>query len=156
MDAIELLLKEHEIHRKLLLEVDSDLGIFPLLRQEVIHHINMEEEVFYPNLLTVKVLEAPVKEAWEEHSILMHLIQEMDELLPRSSDWNAKFEVFKKIMLTHLEEEEVNLFPKIKSLAPVGFLLTVADKMLNHKKKTDPEEIIYPTETSDPGTMPEV
>lgn len=144
MNAIALLLKEHESHRRLLNKIEEDHNVFASFREEVIHHVNMEEDVLYPNLLKVKNLEAIVLEAWEEHSLLMQLFQETDALPAGGKEWLAKVAVLKKLMLLHLENEEENLFPKITKLASPDFLEQVGREMLSHKKQMDPEEILYP------------
>ena len=126
----------------------EDSAIFSIFRDEVIHHVNMEEDVLYPNLLKVKNLESIVLEAWEEHSLLMQVFQEMDPIPNGSKEWSAKFEVLKKLMLMHLENEEINLFPKISALASPEFLDEVGKEMISHKKHTDPEEVLYPKNKS--------
>lgn len=144
MDAIELLLKEHDSHRKLMDEVEEDHALFQKLKDEFVHHVNMEEAVLYPNLLRVPELEAIVREAWEEHSLCMQLLQEMDEEGISDKLWESKFSVFRKLALTHLEEEETKLFPRLREMASKEFLLEVGRQMIHQKSSTSTEEILYP------------
>lgn len=144
MDAIEKLLAEHVSHRKLMDDIEMDRSLYSTLRDEFVHHVNMEEAVFYPNLLRVPELEAIVREAWEEHSLCMQLLQEMDELELDSKMWESKYAVFKKLALTHLDEEETNLFPRVREMASKEFLLEVGKQMMIQKASTSTEEILYP------------
>lgn len=149
MNAIDLLLDEHRTHRERLDEIETEREAFNEFREEFIHHVNMEEAILYPNLLKIPSLKAIVHMAWEEHSICMQLIQEMDQAKVGSPAWEAKFSVLKKLVLDHLDEEEKELFPKIKELASEEFLQDVGEQMLVQKVFTPTEEIIYP---EDPGS----
>ncbi len=149
MNAINYLLEEHRTHREGLEAVETDTNAFSALRDEFIHHVNMEEVILYPNLLKVPELEAIVRLAWEEHNLCMQLIQEMDNVESGSPAWKAKFKLFKKLVLDHLDEEETELFPKIRKLASEEFLRDVGQQMIVQKTFTDTEEIIYP---DDPGS----
>jgi len=144
MNAIDFLLNEHTTHRELLDQVEQDPSTWDVLRKEIIHHVNIEEAILYPNLLKVKVLENIVREAWEEHSLCMQLVQEMDDPEISAESWSAKFKTLKKLLLSHLDDEEERLFPKIRSLASEEFLNDVGEQMVVHKVATPTENIIYP------------
>lgn len=144
MNALAFLILEHDSHKKLLRQIQDESSLFSRLREEIIHHVNMEEAVFYPNLLRLPALEKIVREAWEEHNLIMQLIQEMDNLPEGSEKWMAKLDVLGKILLMHIEEEEEKLFPKIRSLASTEFLCDVGEQMAVQKTFTPTEEIIYP------------
>lgn len=146
MNALDLLVLEHERHKRLLHEVSTDPGVFSRLREEIIHHVNMEEAVFYPNLLRVQELDKTVREAWEEHNLIMQLVQEMDRLEIGITEWKAKLEVLKKLLLLHIDEEENKLFPAIRQLASEEFLSDVGEQMEVQKTFTPTEDIIYPDE----------
>jgi iron-sulfur cluster repair protein YtfE (RIC family) len=144
MNAIDYLLLEHENHRRQLKQIDQDKSIYSSFRHELIHHVNMEEKVLYPNLLRIEQLQKVVREAWEEHTVCMQLVQELDEIRIDSKEWDAKFSTLKKILLLHLTEEEERLFPQIRQLATEEFLSEVGKQMKIQKKYTPTEEIIYP------------
>lgn len=144
MNAIEFLLKEHDSHRKLLEQIENDKTLFPVLKDEFVHHVNIEEAILYPNLLRVPELEAIVREAWEEHSICMQLMQEMDDPELSEKLWDSKFSVFKKLTLTHLDDEEVKLFPRIREMASNEFLMEVGNQMVIQKSSISTNDILYP------------
>ena len=144
MDAIAYLIEDHDRHRKLLSLTEKDHSKFSELKDDFVHHVNIEEAVFYPNLLKVPELESIVREAWEEHSLCMQLIQEMDGPQISKKMWESKFAVFKKLSLSHLEHEETELFPRIRKLASEEFLLEVGHQMLIQKHAVATDDILYP------------
>ena len=146
MNALKYLILDHNNHKKLLTLIDQDSALYPKLRAEIIHHVNMEEAVFYPNLLRLQVLEKTVREAWEEHNLIMQLLQEMDLLEVSSKKFKAKFQVLKKLLLLHIEEEENKLFPTIERLASEEFLADVGEQMQVQKESVEPDEVLYPDE----------
>ena len=146
MDAIEYLISEHVSHRELLEKIDSKNDLYQSFRKELIHHVNMEEAVLYPNLLKVPDLEPAIREAWEEHNLCMQLIQELDDPELQPKEWLAKFTTLKKLLLIHLDDEEVQLFPKIQERASKAFLNEVYQQMIIQKTTVPTEEIIYPEE----------
>lgn len=146
MNAIDYLIEEHISHRNLLDNIEDDNSLYPKFRKEFIHHVNMEEVILYPGLLKVPELEMIVREAWEEHSLLMQLVQEMDELDRHDKKWISKFGAFKKLLLLHLEDEEKLIFPKVRQLAPPKILDELGKEMFIQKVSTPTEKIIYPEE----------
>lgn len=146
MNALAMLILEHDSHKNHLQKIQTDFSHFARLREEIIHHVNMEEAVLYPNLLRLPALDKAVREAWEEHNLIMQLIQEMDSLPEGSEKWKAKLDVLRKLLLIHIEDEEEKLFPIIKSLASEEFLCDVGEQMAVQKTFTPTEEIIYPEE----------
>lgn len=148
MDAIEYLLEDHLRHRELLSATEDDRTRFSELKNDFVHHVNMEEAVFYPNLLKVPELEPIVREAWEEHSLCMQLLQELDDPEISEKARDSKFAVFKKLSLAHLDHEEAELFPRIRKLASKEFLLEVGHQMMIQKNSTKTNDILYP---DDPG-----
>lgn len=142
-DALTILDKQHQLDRKLIELVHGPGKEYSQFRSELIHHVNMEEAVFFQNLLKVKELEPIIRAAWEEHNLCMQLVQELDQDISPES-WQAKFETLKKLHLLHLDDEEQNLFPKIKKLASPAFLEEVGQQMLFQKRTTQADEILYP------------
>lgn len=144
MNALDYLINEHQSHRKLLDEISQNRAVYDTFRTELIHHVNMEECILYPNLLKVKELEPIVREAWEEHNLIMQLVQQMDDPKLDQNVWMSKFQTMKKLLLLHLDEEETRLFPRIRELATPLFLEDVGEQMLIQKETKPTEDIIYP------------
>ena len=139
MNALTLLLKDHEKLRALFKE-----GDYPILRAELVKHVNVEEEILYPALMKVPELEPLVLEAWEEHNLCMRLLQELDDMPKEDKFREAKLATLIKMTLDHLDEEERDMFPVIEKFSNEKFLEEIGQQMSAHKKKTDPDEVLYP------------
>lgn len=148
MDALELLQKEHEDHRQLLARLKGDeinrKRDFKLLRETIIHHVNMEEAVFFPSLLAVPHLKPVVKAAWLEHDDVMGLLKEMDAPALPNEEWHAKFMQLHDLLMQHTLDEEEGLFKEVKNLASSEFLIELAKQMQVKKIVQLPDEILYP------------
>jgi len=144
MNAISYLIEEHKSHRALLEKIGSDKSLFSTFREELIHHVHMEEVILYPGLLEVPELEKIVREAWKEHNLIMGLIQEMDDETLSEKIWESKFAILKKLILLHLDEEEEKIFPLVRALASEEVLKDLGQKMIVQKIVTPTEDIIYP------------
>jgi hemerythrin superfamily protein len=144
MNAIDYLIKEHQSHRARLKDIEKKTDEFPLFRDELIHHINIEESILYPNLLKLKELNITIQIAWEEHNLIMKLLQEMDSPDLSKENWTAKLMTLKKMVLHHIDDEEKNLFTKIRKLASPEFLLEVGKQMEVQERNEPTENIIYP------------
>lgn len=149
MDAINLLIQEHQSHRKLFPEVEASPERYAHLRSELIHHVNEEEEVLYSHLLEMGVGEDEIRKAWEEHKLIMQLLQELDELPQDDKGWQAKFQTLKTLHLHHIDEEERDLFPKIEKALSDYKLLHLGKKIIEQKSAKSSDEILYP---EDPGS----
>jgi hemerythrin-like domain-containing protein len=153
MDALTFLLNDHAKLRSLF-----QSGVYAPLRDELVKHVNVEEEVLYPALMKVPELEPIVLEAWEEHNLCMRLLQELDDMTEEDDKYReAKFTTLMKMTLEHLDEEEREMFPLIKKFSNEAFLNEVGEQMRTHKKKTDPDEVLYPEvpESHRPWNVPE-
>lgn len=140
MDALTFLLRDHERLRDLFRR-----GDYPPLRDELVKHVNVEEEVLYPALMKVPELEPVVLEAWEEHNLCMRLLQELDDMPVEENKFReAKFTTLMKMTLEHLDEEERDMFPLIKKFSNEAYLNEVGEQMRSHKRATDPDEVLYP------------
>ena len=144
MNAISYLIEEHKSHRALLEKIGSDKSLFSTFREELIHHVHMEEVILYPGLLEVPELEKIVRAAWKEHNLIMGLIQEMDDETLSEKIWESKFAILKKLILLHLDEEEEKIFPLVRALASEEVLKDLGQKMIVQKIVTPTEDIIYP------------
>ncbi|MGH3665959.1 MAG: hemerythrin domain-containing protein [Egibacteraceae bacterium] len=124
MDALELLTADHETFRELFdqFRQASDRGdsdrmaavqgeIFGGLKV----HTAIEEEVFYPQAEQVGgETEELVKEGVEEHHVIDVLMAEVADLSPSDEAWQAKMTVLIENVEHHAEEEEEELFPKLR------------------------------------------
>jgi hemerythrin-like domain-containing protein len=81
-------------------------------------HTQIEEEIFYPAVREAsKDLEDLVDEAVVEHASAKDLIAQLEEMDPDDDLYDAKVKVLGEQIDHHVEEEEKEMFPKVRKLA---------------------------------------
>lgn len=150
MDAITLLRDDHDKVRKLFKEFEgagddahqTKKRIVDQILEELTVHAYIEEELFYP---AVKGLENPsgggeepeelVKEAEEEHAQVKTLLAEIEGMTPEDEYFDAKVTVVIDNVRHHAEEEEEEMFPKVRDAMGRGELQELGQKMLEAKER---------------------
>jgi hemerythrin superfamily protein len=121
MDALELLKQDHAKVKKLFEEAeDADekdqKAIFTQIKTELEIHARIEESVFYPAMDRYNELKDMVRESLQEHNQMKTLLTEMADLSD-SEDFQDKLEELIDNVEHHAEdEEEGEMFPKIREL----------------------------------------
>ena len=120
MNAIELLKKQHEEARKLFGEIESaeddeKQDLFEQLADALAVHATIEEKHFYPATKNARTEEL-LQEAVEEHLGVKRLIADLLELSPEDAQFDAKVAVLREQVEHHVEEEEGELFPKVRKM----------------------------------------
>jgi hemerythrin superfamily protein len=124
MGAIELLKEEHQLLKKLMDKLEAsayaqepDLNdLFHRFKDKFTHHDSLEEKAFYWHLKQYPAIQQLILKSYQAHHIVKVGLMEL-RLLPYASEsWAAKFSVVKDSVLTHIEEEETVLFPKVQQL----------------------------------------
>src|SRR4051812_17176422 len=78
-------------------------------------HAAIEEQVFYPGVrAAVEEATDDVLEGLEEHHVLKWTLSELEELAPTNERFAAKMRVLMESVRHHVEEEENDLFPKVR------------------------------------------
>lgn len=122
-DAIALLTADHrEVHE--MFEQFEQLGDRARASKEklkekickaLIAHTTIEEEIFYPAVREqIEDGEDMVDEAVVEHAAAKDLIQQLQEMDPEDELFDAKVKVLGEQIDHHVEEEEKEMFPKVK------------------------------------------
>ncbi len=145
MNALKLLTDDHRKHEELLAALKTGHQ-YAKFRDELIRHVHIEEEIFYPRLFEVEELKDAVTLALEEHTICMQLLQELDDEKLSETVRSAKLTILSELLLSHEKREEEELFPLVKELATTDYLNEVGIQMRLQKKATDPEKVLYPDE----------
>ena len=125
MDAVTLLTADHNRVRGLFErfkaaseadDADRMASLAELMRADLTAHTTIEEEIFYPAVrdLSEEIAET-VAEGLEEHHQVEVLLQELTQLEPGSEEWKAKWTVIVEDVDHHAEEEESELFPKVRA-----------------------------------------
>src|SRR5262245_32917314 len=86
------------------------------ITEDLTVHTTVEEEIFYPwaRGISGEVGEV-VDEGLEEHHVAKVLLEEIASLSPDAEEWTAKMKVLMENVEHHAEEEEKEMFPKIRS-----------------------------------------
>jgi hemerythrin superfamily protein len=85
--------------------------------EELSIHAGIEEDVFYPAVRArfAERDESMVLEALEEHHVAKLLLRELESMDPRSERYVAKVAVLREIVDHHVEEEESELFKRVRA-----------------------------------------
>lgn len=120
MDAVKLLIDQHRaIEAGLSKLQDAEPARRAALLAEVGDHLSVhiaaEEELFYPAANAART-EHVLLESLEEHLSLKRLLADLLELSPGDETFEPKVEVLKEQSEHHHQEEEKDLFPKVRSM----------------------------------------
>lgn len=124
-DAVELLTSQHREVTAMFKEFEelsdrakaSKKKIADKICANLIMHAAIEEEIFYPAVRGKgKEAEEMVEEAIVEHAAAKDLITQIQEMDPDEELYDAKVKVLGEQIEHHVEEEEKEMFPKVKKM----------------------------------------
>ncbi|MDN4039647.1 hemerythrin domain-containing protein [Massilia sp. YIM B02443] len=124
-DAIVLLTKQHKEVADMFDEFEnmsdrattSKKKLVEKICEQLIMHTAIEEEIFYPAVREAsKETEDMVDEAVVEHASAKDLIAQLQEADPGDELYDAKVKVLGEQIEHHVEEEEEEMFPKVRKL----------------------------------------
>jgi hemerythrin superfamily protein len=139
MDAVMLLTADHNRVRGLFAKFQTahesedtaemtELAVKILTELEV--HTKIEEDIFYPEVSAVSdEIREVVTEGVEEHHVVDVLAAEIKTLSPEDEAWEAKMMVLIENVEHHAEEEEKELFPKVRGALDSETLTDMAERM---------------------------
>jgi hemerythrin superfamily protein len=123
-DAIDLLAADHRNVEKLFKKYEKlaeDGGTYnerealaATICAELTVHAQVEEEIFYPAARDILDEEYLVDEAIVEHATAKDLIAQLADMSPDDDLYDAKIKVLSELIEHHVEEEEEEMFPKLK------------------------------------------
>jgi hemerythrin superfamily protein len=136
INALELLRSQHEEVESLIEEIeDSDDPeekqlLFVEMADKLAAHSVIEEKIFYPSVMDEKTREALI-ESTEEHLSVKRLLADMMELDVEDEHFDAKLSVLKEQIRHHAhDEEEDQLFPKVRRMMSADELAALGNEML--------------------------
>lgn len=147
MDAITLLREDHKLLRKLSKElsetteaaIETRKKLLKRLEAELTAHTTIEEELFYPAILdaSADVEDARmVAEGIEEHRACdAKVIPDLHKTDPSTIEYSGQLKVLKDYLFHHLEEEEEEMFPKVRELIGRKELQDLGERMMARKKE---------------------
>jgi hemerythrin-like domain-containing protein len=137
MDAISLLKADHDKVKKLLADGEetterAEKGrteLFATLKEEMLIHERIEEEIFYPALKAHPKAKEIVLEGFEEHHVVDEIMGELESTPVTDEQWGAKFKVMKENIEHHIEEEEGEMFKTARQVFSAEELDTLGARM---------------------------
>ena len=141
MDAITLLIEDHKAVKKLFREFEgkSDqaskgkLDLYEKIRMELEIHTEIEEQYFYP--ASKDAAPDMIAEALEEHKQVDTLLKELQGMDPSDERFDAKMTVLIENVEHHADEEEKELFPRVKKAWDMETLRALGGHMMEHKQR---------------------
>jgi hemerythrin superfamily protein len=139
MDAIEMLEEQHRDVEDLFEELEqahaSDKqDLFDELADQLTVHVTIEEQHFYP-AVRARRTEDILLESLEEHLSIKRLLADLLPLDPRNELFDPKVKVLKEQVEHHVQEEEENLFPKVRKVLDDKQLVALAEDMTVTQEK---------------------
>ncbi|WP_422422194.1 hemerythrin domain-containing protein [Pseudomonas sp. GZD-222] len=151
MNAIDMLVQDHKLVKKLLEELSSTTERAVKRRAELLHrieqelqiHTALEEDILYPAIKQAGGKEEAKMyyEAKEEHRTVDSLV--LPDLLHTETgtiEFAGRVKVMKELLEHHIEEEEGELFPTAKKLLGKDILEDLGKTMEAHKKALKGEQ----------------
>ncbi len=141
MDAIALLKADHDKVKKLLSDGEetterAEKGrteLFATLKEEMLIHERIEEEIFYPALKAHPKAKDIVLEGYEEHHVVDEIMGELETTPVTDERWAAKFLVMKENIEHHIEEEEGEMFKQARQVFDTDELDALGARMMELK-----------------------
>jgi hemerythrin superfamily protein len=143
MNAMTLLKEDHQKVKKMLAELESttERGVktreelFGKIKQELVVHEAIEEEIFYPALKNHPKTKEIALEAYEEHHVVDMVMAELEGVAYDDEKWGAKFTVMKENLEHHIEEEEDEMFKQAQQVFDEDELAQLGENMEARKKE---------------------
>jgi hemerythrin superfamily protein len=143
MDAITLLVKDHQTVESLFEKFEQTgpraMKARKALADRIVHelsvHAAIEEQVLYPAIReSLPEVTDDVLEALEEHHVAKWVLSEIDAMSPEHERFQAKVTVLMENVRHHVEEEEEELFPKVRKAISAEQLEEIGEALAGAKK----------------------
>jgi hemerythrin superfamily protein len=161
MDAIDLLKSQHREVEDLFSKIEKSRDaakkdqLFTKLADNLAIHAAIEEHHFYP-AVKEKRTEDILLEALEEHLGIKRVLSDLLDTEIEDETFDAKVKVLKEQVEHHVEEEETDLFPKVRKLFDDDQLEAIGQAMSAEQaeleEKGNPRDGV-PAETEEAATL---
>jgi hemerythrin superfamily protein len=148
-DAIVLLKNDHKTVERLFKQYEK-LGdgakrtkrkVVDQILDELALHATIEEKHFYPEIRRrVEDIDDVVLEGYEEHHVLEMTMAELRVLDPEAENFDAKVTVLIEMVRHHVEEEEQEMFPKVREAMGRTELRDLGETLEQAKATISPAE----------------
>jgi hemerythrin-like domain-containing protein len=124
VNAVTMLEEEHVVLKRLLRDLEptteravkTRAELIRRIRDALVAHETIEEEIFYPALKQHPKAKDIVLEGYEEHGVVDLLMGELLTLAVDDETWGAKAKVMTENIEHHIEEEEEDMFVKARQV----------------------------------------
>src|SRR3954469_13241770 len=146
MEATALLQRDHQEVEQLFKQFEKLTGraqkskqkiVMKIIRELAVHSA-IEEMLFYPAVRT-EALKADsrvgekaaetVLESLEEHHVVKWTLSELQKMTPEDERYDAKVKVLMESVRHHVEEEQDELFPKVRRLLGQDLLEQLGERI---------------------------
>ena len=121
---------------------DSRLELFLEIRKELSVHSDIEEEIFYPAIESLRSKDEEagnvVREAREQHQEVRTLLDELGELKPEDEEFDDLMKTLIESVTDHADKEEEQIFPYFDELSR-DERVRVSDELRNRKAELTEE-----------------
>lgn len=120
MDGIESLEKDHDKIRSLFSELEGTADphelqdSFNKLGNILTIHAEAEEQVLYPEARNCEGTAELIDKGYQEHDKGDQMVLAIKSISSNQSEFKAKVRELQEFMLNHLDEEENDLFPRVR------------------------------------------
>ena len=120
MDGIESLEKDHARIRSLFSDLEGTdepqelQDYFEKLGNILTIHAEAEEQVLYPEARKCEGTDELIDKGHQDHDKGDEMVLAIKSINPNESEFKEKVRQLQEFMLTHLDEEENELFPKVR------------------------------------------
>jgi hemerythrin superfamily protein len=115
MNAIDLLKEQHTKVKKVLTKMSegapANSAELRQLADELVAHMVIEEHIFYPRVK--EIMKDMIEESFEEHAVARFELARL--LTATGTEKKTRALVLKELLEHHIEEEEEEMFPKVKT-----------------------------------------
>lgn len=147
-NAISFLKEQHAETREHLeaLTATTDRGVktrarlLAQIESELQHHMQLEEEIFYPafkEAVERKKDKTLFYEAKEEHEAAKKVLRDLVRADAATLAFGGKAKVLQELVEHHIKEEEDEMFPIAKKVLSAEELNTLGERMMNRKKQLE-------------------
>lgn len=143
-DAITMLRDDHKRVEKLFKEFEKlekndgtprrKRDVVERVIEELSIHAAVEEQAFYPAVRKLEDVGDVVLEGLEEHHIVKWTLSELDGMTGSEERFGAKVTVLIESVRHHVEEEEGEMFPKVREAMGRKALVELGEKMAKVRK----------------------
>lgn len=122
-DAVDMLIEDHEKVKKLFKEfeklakkddTEGKVEVAQKICEELTIHAQIEEEIFYPAARAAINDDDMLNEAEVEHATAKDLIEQISGMSGDDEMYDAKVKVLSEYINHHVEEEEGEMFKKVR------------------------------------------